>query len=350
MNRTTLSPDRVAELLEACLRSTYFCYGGEFYEQREGAAMGSPVSAVVTNLYMEFFEELALKAAPSKPRLWKRYVDDTCCIVKKGTVEGLLSHLNSVRPSIRFTVEEEREGSLPFLDTLLQRRDDGSLDVTVYRKPTHTDRYLDFQSHHPSHVKRGLVRCLYDRARSITTRQDNLKKEECHLTEVLKQNGYPSSFIRSSSVPSRRNVEVTEAPLLEGGRRPPLVMLPYTEGVSEDIRRVCRKFGLKVVFRSGLSLRSMLTRVKDTLGMEKRSKVVYQIPCSCGKKYRMDLNFRGTKLSRFSRFDSHPRKFRPAKIYISAYWAANNVHFDEQLRHNSTKWLQCLGVVNTGVA
>ena len=87
VNRTTLSPDRVAELLEACLKSTYFCYGGEFYEQREGAAIGSPVSAVVANLYMEFFEELALRSAPSKPRLWKRYVDDTCCIMKKGTVE-----------------------------------------------------------------------------------------------------------------------------------------------------------------------------------------------------------------------------------------------------------------------
>ena len=80
-------------------------------------------------------------------------------------------------------------------------------------------------------------------------------------------------------------MEVTEAPLLEEGRRPPLVTLPYTEGVSEDIRQVCRKFGLKVVFRSGLSLRSMLSRVKDTLVMEKRSKVVYRIPCSCGKKY-----------------------------------------------------------------
>ena len=160
-----------------------------------------------------------------------------------------------------------------------------SLDVTVYRKPTHTDRYLDFQSHHPSHVKRGLLRCLYDRARSITTRQDNLKKEECHLAKVMKQNGYHNAFIRSSSVPSRQNVEVTEAPLLEEGRRSPLVMLPYTEGVSEDIRRVCRKFGLKVIFRSGLSLRCMLTMVKDTLVMEKRSKVVYQIPCSCGKKY-----------------------------------------------------------------
>ena len=64
---------------------------------------------------------------------------DTCCIIKKGTMEGLLSHLNSVRPSIKFTVEVEKDGSLSFPDALLQRRDDGSLDVTVYRKPTHID-------------------------------------------------------------------------------------------------------------------------------------------------------------------------------------------------------------------
>jgi len=94
------------------------------------------------------------------------------------------------------------------------------------------------------------------------------------VTSEKEQNGYPNAFIRSSSVPSRRNVEVTEAPLLEEGHRPPLVMLPYMERVSEDIRRVCRKFGLKVVFSSGLSLHSMLTRVKDTLVMEKRPKVV----------------------------------------------------------------------------
>ena len=52
VERTPLSPDRIAELLSLCLKSTYFSYGGEFYEQREGAAMGSPVSAVVANLYM----------------------------------------------------------------------------------------------------------------------------------------------------------------------------------------------------------------------------------------------------------------------------------------------------------
>ena len=66
-DRTTLSPDRVAELLEVCLRSTYFCYKGTFNERQEGAAMRSPVSTAVANLYMESFEELALKSAPVTP-------------------------------------------------------------------------------------------------------------------------------------------------------------------------------------------------------------------------------------------------------------------------------------------
>ena len=111
---------------------------------------------------------------------------------------------SSACPSIRFTVEVEKGGTLPFLDTLLRRKHDGTLDVTVYRKPTHTDRYLDFRSHHPPHVKRGLVRCLFDRARSVTSTQDNLQKEECHLAKVLKQNGYPGAFIRSSRHPPRQ--------------------------------------------------------------------------------------------------------------------------------------------------
>ncbi len=53
------------------------------YEQVDGAAMGSPISAVVANLYMEFFEKEALNSTPVKPVLWKKYVDDTFCLVKK---------------------------------------------------------------------------------------------------------------------------------------------------------------------------------------------------------------------------------------------------------------------------
>ena len=140
--------------------------------------------------------------APTRHRLWKRYVDDTFCILRKGSTKELLHHLNGVRPTIKFTVEQEEDGTLPFLNTLLRRRRDGSLDVSVYRKPTHTDRYLHFESHHPTQVKRGVVRCLHDRARGVISTQDNLQKEVNHIARVLKQNGYPANFIRKCLCPT----------------------------------------------------------------------------------------------------------------------------------------------------
>ena len=49
--------------------------------------MRSPVSPFVANIYMEMFEELALRTATHVPRVWKRYVDDTFCIIEKDHVE-----------------------------------------------------------------------------------------------------------------------------------------------------------------------------------------------------------------------------------------------------------------------
>ena len=52
-------------LLEFCLKNTYFCFQGQFCEQVEGMAMGSPVSPIVANLYMEYFEQKTLSTAPN---------------------------------------------------------------------------------------------------------------------------------------------------------------------------------------------------------------------------------------------------------------------------------------------
>ena len=113
----------------------------------------------------------SLRPSDFRPRLWKRYVDDTFCILRKGSTEELLRHLNRVRPTIKFTVEQEEDRALPFLDTLLRRRENGSLDVSIYRKPMHTDH---LESHYLTDVKRGVVRCLHERTRGIISTQDNL--------------------------------------------------------------------------------------------------------------------------------------------------------------------------------
>ena len=70
-------------------------------------------------------------------------------VVSGNEVERLLLHLNSVELSIQFTLEREKDRHLPFLDLNVSRGVQGNLETSVYRKPTHTDKYLAFDSHHP---------------------------------------------------------------------------------------------------------------------------------------------------------------------------------------------------------
>ena len=107
-NRTSMSTKHIMDLLEFCLRSTYFTYRGKFYERVEGAAMGSPISPIVANLYMESFDVRALQSSPNPPSVWKRSVDDTFVIMKKAHKEEFLTHLNSVDSNIQFTTKEPR--------------------------------------------------------------------------------------------------------------------------------------------------------------------------------------------------------------------------------------------------
>ena len=104
--RTVMEVGDIILLLEFCLKNTYFSFQGQFYEQVEGAAMGSPVSPIVANLYMEYLEQ---KALSTTPRFWGRYVDDTFVIHKEANKQSFLQHINSVDPAIRFTVEDNKE-------------------------------------------------------------------------------------------------------------------------------------------------------------------------------------------------------------------------------------------------
>ena len=89
-NRTKMSTNNIIELLDFCLRNTYFVFQGVFYQQIKGAAMGSPVSPIVANIFMEAFEARALATAVHPPKLWRRYVDDTCVIQDQSHKEGFL--------------------------------------------------------------------------------------------------------------------------------------------------------------------------------------------------------------------------------------------------------------------
>ena len=100
-------------------------------------------------------------------------VDDILEIIKRGKAEALTYHLNGIDKanSIKFTHEPEKNGQIPFLDTLITRREDGSIKLLIYRKATHTDQYLSFQSHHPLQHELAVIRKLLERSDSIVARK-----------------------------------------------------------------------------------------------------------------------------------------------------------------------------------
>ena len=98
---------------------------------------------------MEHFESLALPTSPTLIRWWFRYVDNVHSATRKGHINKLQEHLNSIDPCIKFTIELSGTDGFPFLD-IQTKHTPNSIESTVYRKPTHTDRYLDYNSNHTS--------------------------------------------------------------------------------------------------------------------------------------------------------------------------------------------------------
>lgn len=137
-------------LIKHCLTSTSFQFQRKFFEQTSGAAMGSPISPIIANIFMEHFENEILKDAHLKLSTWFRYVDDTFVIWShdRETLPQFLTFLNSQRLNIQFTMEVEQNNQISFLNVLVKRNEDGTLGHQIYRKPTHTGWYLHATFHH----------------------------------------------------------------------------------------------------------------------------------------------------------------------------------------------------------
>ena len=136
--RTEFSVDSIRRLMLACLECRCFIFQGEYYEQVEDAPMGLSLSVVLTNAFVESLEDRIMSSAPLKPSYWRRYVDDTFVIWSHGktALDEFMRFMNSLCPSIQFTVEKETNGQLSFLDVGVSRNDAEGLSIILITGPS----------------------------------------------------------------------------------------------------------------------------------------------------------------------------------------------------------------------
>jgi hypothetical protein len=104
----------------------YFGYKSQFFQQSSGTPMGSPLSPVFAELFLQRLEKEIILNDPHTI-FYRRFVDDTFAIIKSGELQSILQQLNGFHTSIQFPFETEEDSQLPYLDILLHRDEGGRI-------------------------------------------------------------------------------------------------------------------------------------------------------------------------------------------------------------------------------
>ena len=218
--------------------------------------MGSPIRPLIANLFMEEFEVKALSTCPHPPSLWLRFVDDTFAITKAEHSQELLHHINSQDPIIQFTVEPTQQGSLPFLDTLVTIQSNNTFNTTVYRKQTHTDQYLQWDSNHHITAKQSVYNTLPHRAKVVSSSQGTLDKELQQIKTALQACQFPKwalnqwhHRILNNNQSNNNNINRDNNHNNNTTKRNITIVVPYIQSTSKKFKRLCKTKGIQLHFK-----------------------------------------------------------------------------------------------------
>ena len=297
-----IEADIFMKLVEMCVRFGCFEFNDEEYEQIDGLPMGSPLSGVLANLFMETLEEEHYLGIVGAHAIWVRYADDvTILIAVRVDTEELLNRINSVHPRIQFTLEEERDNQLPVLDVLIMRDENHRPKFSVYRKPTHKDDYIHFFSAHSEKIKSGAIIGLFLRALRICS-PEYLEEEFGTIITAFKRLQYPEGML----LRLREKARVIRQRGSRERKRDtrPLLVIPHST-LTEQLEKHLGEI-IKIATPAQTRIGEMIKTKRATHRPE--NSIIYKIPCGdqlCEKAY-YGQTYRGLN----KRLSEHKASFR----------------------------------------
>ena len=191
--------------------------------------------------------------------------------------DTFLRLLNEQVPSIRFTMEKENEGKLPFLDCLVHRVD-RTFKFTVYRKPTNISSYVHFYSAHNEKVKKSIFSSMFLRAFRVCS-PEFIDNEINNIKCTGKKLKYPERIIECALKSAKKSFyRIQER---EPYNNKNLLVLPYTENM-KDAAHLLKTLNINTAFKNDSTVKTKL--IKNSPSCAKGC--VYEIPCkSCSKVY-----------------------------------------------------------------
>lgn len=275
--------DRFIQTINFIFNNTYFAFNNKFYKQVFGTPMGSPLSPVLATMVMDALFDDVIPQLPFQLPFIKKYVDDVVCAVPSDKINVTLTLFNSFNPHIQFTIEEESQSSIPFLDTRIIRTADNVLILDWYRKPTSSGRYINYYSNHPIGQKLNIVSGLKNRILKIAHPTLHRKNLDI-LLDILCNNGYPKALIKKIlfSTPNPNILVPREGMEGDIGYR----RLPYLEQLTPKLINILKNDQLKIAKYNVKTVHQLFSVTKDKTPVLSNSNVIYSIPCGeCDSLY-----------------------------------------------------------------
>lgn len=260
-------------------------FNNAFYAQKSGLAMGSPLSPLLAEIFMDHLERKLFKMSSpvlEKVLFWFRYVDD-CLAFFSGTgrqLDMLLGVLNGLHPNIKFTVEVENNGSINFLDLTISRSGT-ALSFGIFRKPTHCDTVIPAGSKHPPTHKAAAFNSMAHRLHNVPLNAENYKKEVDTMLTIGWNNGYTTNYVMNiiSKHKKKKLQELVYAAKDVTRETRQYTKIPYVGDISLQIGRIIeRSTGKLVSFSTISNLGKTFINCKDRVENSRRSGV-YQLDC-----------------------------------------------------------------------
>ena len=307
--RTKLNIDDIRSLVVLSLSKCYFMFDNKLYMIEDAGPIGLSLMVVIAEGYLQYIEKKAITVAIEKgvaPVTFTRYVDDSHARFK-GSIEKAEEFkmiLNAQDPKIQYTIEREEGGKLNFLDVTCINNGNSHYEFEVFRKDAITNIQLKPHSSVNPEIFAGVFKGFIARAIRICS-PNHLQNELDFLTDIFAENGHNRShlneIIEGYMITKQRVTRNSPEKL------PTMVRIPWIPRIGPRLRKIFRRYGVKIAFSSTSNLSDILCDHKCKLPPHSQPGV-YKVKCTCGSTYIGETKKRvATRLTEHQKDLSHKR-------------------------------------------
>ena len=280
--------NELIHLLKIILKQNYFKFNNKIYSQNKGLAMGSPLSGIVADIFLNNFENKYIfnninNKFTRNIIYYTRYIDDILVIFNGTTrqINQLLNNLNNHK-SIKFTVEHETKNSINYLDLNINKIEN-SLRFKIYRKPTATDITIHAHSYHPHTQKLAAYNSFIHRLINVPMNNDDYMHELKIIKQIALANGYSDAMIDKLLHKHKNKKDRVR----NNKKDKKFVAANFTNILPKILTPIFNQLNISIGYRTNNNIKKLLynNNINDKTPNENRTGI-YKLNCNdCDKYY-----------------------------------------------------------------